>query len=85
MITVYFVRNGSKIPVEVDTGAHLWRFILVDIPEIPADCGPCVVLLVMCMLTKRLHKHGKTRDNTPEIELLEYEKGFKDGEMLAVK
>ena len=21
MITVYFVRNGSKIPVEVDTGA----------------------------------------------------------------
>ena len=25
MITVYFVRNGSKIPVEVDVGAHLWR------------------------------------------------------------
>ena len=34
----------------------------------------------MFILMKGADKHGKISDNTPEIELLEYEKGFKDGE-----
>jgi len=86
MITVYFVRNGSKIPVEVDTGASLMEaakfYSKVDIPEIPADCGgSCACATCHVYVDQRwLAKHGKTRDNTPEIELLEYEKGFKDGE-----
>jgi len=86
MITVYFVRNGSKIPVEVDVGASLMEaakfYSKVDIPEIPADCGgACACATCHIHVDQRwLAKHGKTRDNTPEIELLEYEKGFKDGE-----
>ena len=86
MITVYFVRNGSKIPVEVDVGASLMEaakfYSKVDIPEIPADCGgACACATCHIHVDKRwLAKHGKTSDNTPEIELLEYEKGFKDGE-----
>ena len=46
MITVYFVRNGSKIPVEVDVGASLMEakfYSKVDIPEM-ADCGGKVCL-----------------------------------------
>tara|TARA_B100000073_G_scaffold319031_1_gene297616 strand:- start:259 stop:597 length:339 start_codon:yes stop_codon:yes gene_type:complete len=86
MITVYFVRNGSKIPVEVETGASLMEaakfYSKVDIPEIPADCGgACACATCHVHIDQRwLAKHGKTSDNTPEIELLEYEKGFKDGE-----
>ena len=55
MITVYFVRNGSKIPVEVDVGASLMEaakfYSKVDIPEIPADCGgscACATLSCVC-------------------------------------
>ena len=86
MITVYFVRNGSKIPVEVDVGASLMEaakfYSKVDIPEIPADCGgACACATCHVYIDQRwLAKYGKTSDNTPEIELLEYEKGFKDGE-----
>jgi len=85
MITVYFVRNGSKIPVEVDTGASLMEaakfYSKVDIPEIPADCGgSCACATCHVYVDQRwLAKHGKTRDNTPEIELLEYEKGYIEG------
>ena len=86
MITVYFVRNGSKIPVEVETGASLMEaakfYSKIDIPEIPADCGgACACATCHVYIDQRwLAKYGKTSDNTPEIELLEYEKGFKDGE-----
>ena len=86
MITVYFVRNGSKIPVEVDVGASLMEaakfYSKIDVPEIPADCGgSCACATCHVYVDQRwLAKHGKTRDNTPEMELLEYEKGFKDGE-----
>ena len=86
MITVYFVRNGSKIPVEVETGASLMEaakfYSKIDIPEIPADCGgACACATCHVYIDQRwLAKYGKTSDNTPDIELLEYEKGFKDGE-----
>ena len=82
MITVYFVRNGSKIPVEVDVGASLMEaakfYSKIDIPEIPADCGgSCACCTCHVHVDERwLAKHGKISDNTPEIELLEYEKGY---------
>tara|TARA_S200002703_G_C3578834_1_gene177812 strand:- start:88 stop:426 length:339 start_codon:yes stop_codon:yes gene_type:complete len=85
MITVYFVRNGSKIPVEVDVGASLMEaakfFSKIDIPEIPADCGgACACATCHVYIDDRwLAKHGKVCDNTPEIDLLEYESGFKEG------
>ena len=65
MITVYFVRNGSKIPVEVDVGASLMEaakfFSKIDIPEIPADCGgACACATCHVYIDDRwLGKHGK--------------------------
>jgi 2Fe-2S ferredoxin len=85
MVTVYFVRNGSKIPVEVQEGASLMEaakfFSKIDIPEIPATCGgtcACGTCHVHVDDTW-LAKCGKTRDNTPEIDLLEYEDDYKEG------
>ena len=43
MIEIYFVRDGSKIRVEVPPGFSIMeaatKFSSVPIPEIPADCG----------------------------------------------
>ena len=84
---VYFVRNGSKIRVEVPDNEHStlmeaakWHSP-VPIPEIPADCGgSCACCTCHVHIDERwLAKHGKISNNTPEIELLEYEKGYKDG------
>ena len=75
-ITVYFVRNGSKLPVEVEPGASLMEaakfYSKTDIPEIPADCD-------VHISQGWLAKHGKVDYNTPEIDLLEYESGYKEG------
>jgi 2Fe-2S ferredoxin len=85
MITVYFVRNGSKIPVEVDVGASLMEaakfFSKIPIPEIPADCGGCCACGTCHVYIddKWLDKEGKTRDNGLELDLLEYEEDFKEG------
>ena len=84
-ITVYFVRNGSKLPVEVEPGASLMEaakfYSKTDIPEIPADCGgACACATCHVHISKPwLAKHGKVDYNTPEIDLLEYESGFKEG------
>lgn len=84
-ITVYFVRNGSKLPVEVEPGASLMEaakfYSKTDIPEIPADCGgACACATCHVHISQGwLAKHGKVCDNTPEIDLLEYESGFKEG------
>jgi len=84
-ITVYFVRNGSKIPVEVEIGASLMEaakfYSKIDIPEIPADCGgACACATCHVHISQQwLDKLGKIDYNTPEQELLEYEKGYKKG------
>ena len=84
---VYFVRNGSKIRVEVPDNeqstlmeAAKWHST-VPIPEIPADCGgSCACCTCHVHIDERwLDKVGKIDYNTPEIELLEYEKGFIEG------
>ena len=84
-ITVYFVRNGSKIPVEVEIGASLMEaakfYSKIDIPEIPADCGgACACATCHVHISQQwLDKLGKIDYNTPEIDLLEYESGYKEG------
>ena len=82
---VYFVRNGSKIRVEVNEESTLMEAAKfhskVSIPEIPADCGgSCACCTCHVYVDEKwLDKVGKIDYNTPEIELLEYEKGYKEG------
>ena len=85
MITVYFVRNGSKIRVEVPINTTLMEaarfYANPPLDEIPATCGgscACATCHVY-IHEKWIDKLGKIDYNTPEIELLEYEKGFKEG------
>ena len=81
MITVYFIRGEEKIPVQVDEGMTLMeaaRDYDANIPEIPADCSGCCACAT-CHVhidSKWVDKTGKIDYNTPEIDLLEYEKNF---------
>ena len=83
MITVYFIRtNNEKVCVEVPEGTTLMQAAReAKLREIPADCGGnCACATCHVYIDDRwLAKHGKVCDNTPEIDLLEYESGFKDG------
>lgn len=85
MITVYFVRNGSKIRVDVPTGITLMEaakfYASPAIEEIPATCGgSCACATCHVYLDDRWQDElGKIDETTPEIDLLEYEKKFKDG------
>ena len=84
MITVYFVRNGSKIPVEVDTGASLMEaakfYSKIDIPEIPADCGgSCACATCHIYLSNAWTHILPIKQNSLEQSLLEYEPGYKEG------
>ena len=80
MITVYFVRNGSKIRVEVPENTTLMEaakfYSKVDIPEIPATCGGCCACCT-CHVhigDQWLDKLGKLDYTNPEGHLIEYEK-----------
>ena len=80
MITVYFVRDGSKIAVEVPEGTTLMEaardYSKVSIPEIPADCsGSCACATCHVHIDERYYETIPT--DTAEIELLEYEPEFK--------
>jgi len=83
MVTVYFVRNGSKIRVEVPVNTTLMEaakfYSPTPIPEIPATCGGCCACATCHVYIdeKYIAKYGKIEYNTPEIHLLEYEKGYK--------
>jgi len=85
VITVYFVRNGSKIRVEVPEGTTLMEAAKfhsnIPIEEIPATCGGCCACCT-CHIhldDKWKDKLGKVDYQTPEFELLEYENKFKEG------
>ena len=53
---------------------------LADIPEIPADCGGCCACATCHVYVGNAWiEKLKNDDTTPEIDLLEYEKGYKDG------
>jgi len=85
VITVYFVRNGSKIRVEVPVNTTLMEaarfYVNPPIEEIPATCGgTCACATCHVYLQDQwVDKLDKIDYNTPEYELLEYEKGFKEG------
>lgn len=84
MITVYFVRDGSKIRVDVPEGTTLMEAAKdshVPIHEIPADCGgSCACCTCHIHLTDQwVDKLGKIDYNSPELELIEYEKEFIEG------
>ena len=81
---VYFVRNGSKIRVEVNEKSTLMEAAKdshVPIHEIPADCGgSCACCTCHIHLTDQwVDKLGKIDYNSPELELIEYEKEFIEG------
>ena len=84
---VYFVRNGSKIRVEVPDNEQTTLMEAakfhspVPIHEIPADCGgSCACCTCHVHVDEKwLAKVGEIDYNTPEIELLEYEKGYIEG------
>jgi len=85
MVTVYFVRNGSKLPVVVPEGTTLMEAAKFysdnPIPEIPATCGGCCACA-----TCHVHLDDRWVDklenidyNTPEFHLLEYQNGYIEG------
>ena len=84
-VAVYFDRDGSKIRVDVPIGTTLMQaakfYSPVPIEEIPATCGgACACATCHVYVNEQwLDKVGKIDYNTPEIELLEYEKGFIEG------
>ena len=80
MITVYFVRNGSKIAVDVPEGTTLMEaardYSKTAIPEIPADCcGSCACATCHVHIDERFYE--PITKETAEIELLEYEPEYK--------
>ena len=79
------MRGQEVIPVQVNEGMTIMEaardFSEVAIDEIPADCGGCCACATCHVHISQpwLAKHGKVDYNTPEIDLLEYESGFKEG------
>ena len=82
MITVHFIRNNNeKITVKVPVGHTVMEAAKeAAIPEIPADCGGCCACAT-CHVYVGNAWVGKVplEENSLEQELLEYEKGYKDG------
>ena len=82
MITVYFIRGEEKIPVQVDEGMTLMEaardLINQSIEEIPADCSGLLCMFTCHVLIDRNWTHiiGQPDLNSPETELVEYEKGY---------
>jgi 2Fe-2S ferredoxin len=85
MITVYFVRNGLKIRVDVDEGSTLMeaaKYVSkIKIYEIPADCGgACACGTCHVIIDDRwIDKIEPANNNMAEIELLEFDNQYKKG------
>ena len=82
MITVYFIRGEEKIPVQVDEGRTLMEAARdcanQSIEEIPADWSGCCACATCHVLVDRNWTHivGQPNLDSPETELIEYEKGY---------
>ena len=82
MITVYFIRGEEKIPVQVDEGLTVMEaardYANQPIEEIPADCSGCCACATCHVIIDRNWTHivGQPPLNSPETELVEYEKGY---------
>ena len=76
MITVYFVRNGNKIPVEVEEGSTLMEaakfYSNGTVDEITADCGGACACGTCHVYIEEPWKSilGPIDTDTPEIDLL---------------
>ena len=81
-IKINFVRGDEILTTTMSVGRTMLDAAKrLKIPEIPAICnGSCNCGTCHVHIDERwLAKHGKISNTTPEIELLEYEKGYKDG------
>ena len=83
MITVYFVRDGERIPVKVEENHTLMEaakhFSNAAVEEIPADCGGCCACAT-CHVhidPEWVPKIEPADPNRGEIELLEYDQNYK--------
>ena len=82
MVTIYFVRNGSKIRVEVPVNTTLMEaarfYANPAIDEIPASCGGCCACATCHIKIDEtwIDRIGKLDESTSEGALIEYEKGF---------
>ena len=80
MITVNFMRGQEKIPVQVDVGRTIMEAArdFGHINEVPGDCGGCCACATCHVLVDRNWTHivGQPNLDSPETELIEYEKGY---------
>ena len=80
MITVYFVRNGLKIRVDVPIGMTLMeaakKYSVIDIREITADCGgSCACGTCHVIIDDRwINKIAPMNENYAELDILEFDK-----------
>jgi 2Fe-2S ferredoxin len=85
MITVYFVRNGLKIRVDVPIGMTLMeaakKYSVIDIREITADCGgSCACGTCHVIIDERwIDKLLPMNENYAELDILEFNKQYKKG------
>jgi ferredoxin, 2Fe-2S len=85
MITIYFVRKGVKIPINVDVGSTLMEaakyYSKININEVRADCGGCCACGTCHVIIDErwIDKIKPADENKAEIELLEFEKQYKKG------
>ena len=82
MITVNFIRNNNeKIPVEIPEGFSLMEAAKkANLPEIPADCGGnCACATCHIYVGNAWADKLPIQPNSMEQELIEYEKGYKEG------
>ena len=83
MVKVNFIRGSETLSVDVPVGRTIMEAAKeLDLPEIPADCGGSCACA-----TCHIHVNGvewqqklKIEQNSLEQELLEYEKGYIEGE-----
>jgi 2Fe-2S ferredoxin len=83
MVKVNFIRGTETLSVDVPVGRTIMEAAKeLDLPEIPADCGGSCACA-----TCHIHVNGvqwqqklKIEQNSLEQELLEYEKGYIEGE-----
>jgi len=85
MITVYFVRKGLKIGVDVPIGMTLMeaakKYSVIDIREITADCGgACACGTCHVIIDERwIDKISPINKDYAELDILEFDKQYKKG------
>ena len=85
MITVYFVRNGLKIRVDVPIGMTLMeaakKYSVIDIREITADCGGACACGTCHVIIDELwiDKISPVNKDYAELDILEFDKQYKKG------